>query len=80
MYSWTSPQPWGQKKVAVVVRFKQESMCGLSAKKSGYCWEVGVAVSGGVTVKIYFNQMRANKEFELWSWFEASTVAQEGRL
>ena len=54
MYSWTSPQPWGQKKVAVVVRFKQESMCGLSAKKSGCCWEVGSAVSGGLTVTNLF--------------------------
>ena len=34
-YSWTFPQrpPWGQKKVAVIERFKQESVCGLSAKK-----------------------------------------------
>ena len=34
-YSWTFPQrpPWGQRKVAVVERFKQESVCGLSAKK-----------------------------------------------
>ena len=33
-YSWTSPHrpPWGQKKVAFVERFKQESMYGLSAK------------------------------------------------
>ena len=35
----------GQKKVAIVERFKQESMYGLSAKKSGRCREV--AVSGG---------------------------------
>ena len=36
-YSWTSLQrpPRGQKKVAIVERFKQESMYGLSAKKSG---------------------------------------------
>ena len=36
-YSWTSLQrpPWGQKKVAIVERFKQESMYGLSAQKSG---------------------------------------------
>ena len=34
-YSWTFSQrpPWGQRKVAVVERFKQESVCGLSAKK-----------------------------------------------
>ena len=34
-YSWTFPQrpPWGQEKVAVVDRFKKESVCGLSAKK-----------------------------------------------
>ena len=36
-YSLTSPQwpPWGQKKVAIVERFKQEPMYGLSANKSG---------------------------------------------
>ena len=35
-YSWNSPQrpPLGQKKVAIVEGFKQESMCGLSAKKA----------------------------------------------
>ena len=34
-HSSTSPQrlPWGQKKVAVIERLKQESMYGLSAKK-----------------------------------------------
>ena len=31
-YNWTS-LPWGQKKVAIVERLKQESMYGLSAKK-----------------------------------------------
>ena len=36
------------KKVAVVERFKQESMYALSAKKSGRCREV--AVRGGSTV------------------------------
>ena len=36
-YSWTSLQrpPWGQKKVAIVERLKQESMYGLSAQKNG---------------------------------------------
>ena len=35
-YSGNSPQrlPLGQKKVAIVERFKQESMCALSAKKA----------------------------------------------
>ena len=37
-----------RKKVAVVERFKQESMYGLSAKKIGRCREV--AVSGDLTV------------------------------
>ena len=37
-----------QKKMAVVERFKQESMNGLSAKKSDRCGEL--AVSGGSTV------------------------------
>ena len=64
-YSWTSPQQslWGQKKVVVTERWmlyreregsKQESMYGLSAKKSG-CLQRGdcsggVAISGGWTV------------------------------
>ena len=49
-YSWNSPQRtlWRQKKVAVVERFKQESMYGLSAWKNGRCEDV--AVSGGSTV------------------------------
>ena len=36
-YSWTAPQrpSWEQKKVAIVERFKRESMYGLSAQKSG---------------------------------------------
>jgi len=38
----------GQKKVAVVERFKPESMYGLSAQKNGRCREL--AVSGGSTV------------------------------
>ena len=38
----------GQKKVAIVERFKQESMCGLSAQKSDRCREV--AASRGSTV------------------------------
>ena len=44
LQSLTSPQlpPWGQKKVAVVERFKQESVFGLSTKK--------VAFSGDSTV------------------------------
>ena len=35
-YSWNSPQQtlWRQKKVAIVERFKQELMYGLSAKKA----------------------------------------------
>ena len=40
--------PQGQKKVAVVERRKQESMYGLSAKKSGRCREI--AVRGGSTI------------------------------
>ena len=32
----------GQKKVIIVERFKQESMLGLSAQKSGHCREVAV--------------------------------------
>ena len=35
--------PWGQKTVlAIVERFKQESMYGLPAKKSGRCREVAI--------------------------------------
>ena len=37
--------PWGQKKVAIVERLKQELMHGLSAPKNGHCREV--AVVGG---------------------------------
>ena len=38
--------PWGQKKVAIVERFKQESMYRLSAYKNGVrCGEE--AISGG---------------------------------
>ena len=52
-YSWTSPQkpPWRQYKVAIVERFTQDSMNGLSTKKKwsllkgGCCWEV--AIGGG---------------------------------
>ena len=56
IYSWTSLQqpPWGQKKVAVVERLKQEWKCGLSAKKNGCCREV--AFSGGVMPKIVKTQ------------------------
>ena len=35
------PATLGQKKMAVVERFKRESMYGLSAKKSGCCKEPG---------------------------------------
>ena len=44
VHSQTSPQrpPRGHKKMAVVERFKQESMYDLSSKKSGCCREVAV--------------------------------------
>ena len=47
MCSWTSLQrpPWGQKKVVIVERLKQEWIYNLSAKKNGRCRDV--AVSGG---------------------------------
>ena len=50
VYSWTSPQRplWGQKKVAILERFKQESMYGLFTKKVAIVSEM--AVSGGSTV------------------------------
>ena len=35
------PATLGQKKMAVVERFKRESMYGLSAKRSGRCKEPG---------------------------------------
>ena len=47
------PATLGQKKIAVVERFKRESMYGLSAKNGGRCKEavvVEVAVRGGSTV------------------------------
>ena len=49
LYSWIPPQrpPWGQKKVAVENKFKQQSIYGLSAEKIGRCGEV--AVGGGLT-------------------------------
>ena len=48
--SRTSPKrpPWGQKKAAVLERFKQESMYGLSATKKSPCREVAV-----VDVRLY---------------------------
>ena len=43
LYSWTPPQRplWGQKKVAVVEKFKQESIYGLSAEKNWLLWRGG---------------------------------------
>ena len=46
--AWLLWPPWGQKKVTIVERLKQEWMYGLSAKKNCCCWEV--AISGGSTV------------------------------
>ena len=45
----TQRPSWGQKKVAIVERFKLESMHGLSAKTSGHCGEV--VISRGSTVQ-----------------------------
>ena len=60
MYSWTSPKrpPWRHKKVAGVERFKQESMYGLSAKKSGHCREVTVVERWPLLeVRLYLKQV-----------------------
>ena len=54
----------GQKKVATVERFKQESMYGLSAKKTGRCREV--AVSGGA---IPFNLLQLFPSLLPFSFF-----------
>ena len=53
IHSQTSPQRplRGQKKMAVVERFKQESMYGLFAKKSGRCREVAVIRGSTVTTE-----------------------------
>ena len=54
-YSWTSlPWPsWGQNKEAIVERLKQESMYGLSAKKTGRCGEVAVIGGSPVVERIW---------------------------
>ena len=60
VHSQTSAQrpPRGHKKMAVVERFKQESMYDLSAKKSGCCREVAVIRGSTVTkLKLNHNQV-----------------------
>ena len=53
-YSWSSLQqpPWGQKKVAIVERLKQQWMYGLSTKKDGCCREVAV-IRGSTVIFMY---------------------------
>ena len=56
-YSGTSLQrpPWRQKKVAIVERFKQESMYGLSAKTNDCCTEEAIVERWPlVEVRLYF--------------------------
>ena len=57
VHSQTSPQrpPRGHKKMAVVERFKQESMYDLSAEKSGRCREMAV-IRGSTVTNLKLNQ------------------------
>ena len=77
-YSWTSPQKplWGQNKVAIVGRFTQDSMNGLSTKKSGIVerWplvEVWLYLPKGVV---------RNSPFNLWSGGRSSLSLSDKKL
>ena len=46
----------GQKKVTIVERFKQETISGLSAKKSGRCGEMTVSGDSTVVPALFWRQ------------------------